>query len=612
LFAFACLFAPLAAQSQATASLGERYTKSTAMVAMRDGVRLNTEVYAPKDAKGPLPILLERTPYSIRHDQDGIAAAIGTSYRELASSGYVFAFQDIRGKYGSEGTFLMVRPPRRGAEQTDESTDAYDTIAWLLQNVPGNNGRVGMLGISYGGWLTMMALVEPHPALRAASPQASPDCMWTGDDFHHNGAFRLSYGFEYVALVDGGRQNVPFAFDRADTYDWFLRLGGLGEVDASHFHGERPTWNEYVAHPDFDSFWQRRKVAPYFADKPVTVPVLTVAGFWDQEDWYGPLQLYAAMEENDDKGINHLVIGPWNHGGWARGDGSSLGPIQFGSPTAKYYREEVQAKWFAYWLRDEGTRDFAEVLTFRPGSNSWQRHDRWPPVQGVTKKPLYLRAGGRLSFAPPEPGESESSRYVSDPAHPVPYRQRPIAPLYGGKVRSTWSEWLVDDQRHAQSRPDVLTFESDVLAEDLTVSGNVVANLFASTTGSDADWVVKFIDVYPEDHPEDQKLAGWQLMVANDVFRGRYRKSFTTPEPLEPGKVTDFAIDLHAVDYTFLKGHRLMVQVQSTWFPLIDRNPQQFVPNIYRAKGSDYVAQEHRVFHARGRASCLQVAVVGP
>lgn len=603
------LLASFAAATLASQSAQDRFDKRTAMIAMRDGVRLNTEIYTPKQRQGPLPILLERTPYSIRHDRDGFASSLTGPYRELADSGYVFVFQDIRGKYGSEGTFVMVRPPRQGTEQIDESTDAHDTIDWLLQEVEGHNGRVGMLGISYGGWLTMMALLEPHPALRAASPQASPECMWTGDDFYHRGAFRLSYAFEYVALVDGGKENVAFQFDRLDTYDWFLRLGGLAAVDQRFFHGQRPTWNDFVAHPDFDAFWQRRKVAPYFAGRKVAVPTLTVAGWWDQEDFHGPLTLYAAMEQNDPDGLSHLVVGPWNHGGWARGDGSSLGAIPFGTRTAEFYRSEVQARWFAYWLKDQGERDFPEALTFRPGSNAWQRYERWPPVTGVTAKRLHLRSGGRLSFSPPTADDAPSTSFVSDPGRPVPYRQRPIHALYRGKVASTWAQWMVDDQRHAQSRPDVLTFESDVLDADVTICGPVVARLFASTTGSDADWIVKLIDVYPEQFDPPQ-LGGWQLMVLGDVLRSRYRGDPSRPEPLTPGEVTALAVDLHAIDYTFRKGHRIMVQVQSTWFPLIDRNPQRFVPNIFHANEGDYVAATHTLWHSIGQPSGVDVMLL--
>lgn len=592
---------PLAAQP-----LRSDYTQRIEMIGMRDGTKLHTEIFTPVGRTAALPIVMERTPYDAR----AVGPRLANRYQQLADEGYIFVFQDVRGKYQSEGTFMMIRPPRdpKRGETVDEGTDTNDTIDWLLANVAGHNGRVGMVGISYGGWLTMMALVEPHPALKAASPQASPDDMYLGDDFHHNGAFRLSYGFEYVANLEAGRVSEPFRFDRLDTFEWFLRLGGLGNVDQRYFQGKRPTWTDFASHPNFDEFWQRRKVRPVFANKPVTVPTLTVAGWWDQEDFYGPLTIYRAMEPNDSKGINHLVIGPWNHGGWARGDGNSLGPIQFGTNTAAWFRETVEAPWFAFWLKDKGKLDLPEALTFRPGSNQWQRHESWPPKQDVAARALYFGADGTLSWVKPTGTGFDS--YVSDPARPVPYRQRPITPLYGGVVPSTWPIWQVDDQRHSHLRPDVLSFETEPLAEAVTLTGDVMAKLFAATTGTDADWVVKLIDVYPNDYPANPKLGGYQLMIAGDVFRARFRTSYQKPAPVVPNRVTPYTIDLHGADYTFLKGHRIMVQVQSSWFPLIDRNPQTFVPNIYQAKDRDFKSATQRIFRSELYSSRLDVSVV--
>jgi putative CocE/NonD family hydrolase len=588
------------------------YVKRTEMLRMRDGVRLYTEIITPVGQSGPLPIVMERTPYNAT----AIGPRLANRYQLLADERYIFVFQDVRGKFQSEGTFMMIRPPRDPArgETVDEGTDTNDTIDWVLANVPNHNGRVGMVGISYGGWLTMMALVEPHPALRAASPQASPDDMYLGDDFHHNGAFRLSYGFEYVSNLEAGRISEPFKFDRFDTYEWFLRLGGLANADLRYFKGKRPTWTDFSSHPNFDDFWKRRKVSPVFASKPVTVPTLTVGGWWDQEDFYGPLTIYAALEQNDNKGINHIVLGPWNHGGWARGDGNRLGPIQFGTNTSAWFRETVEAPWFSYWLKDKGKLDLPEALTFRPGVNTWQRHDSWPPKTGVMVKRLYFRPNGGLGWEAPGagsgPARSEFDGFVSDPARPVPYRQRPILPLYGGKVPSTWSTWLVDDQRHAHQRPDVLSFESEVLTEDVTISGLVAAKLFASTSGTDADWIVKLIDVYPESYPDAPMMGGYQLMVTNDVIRARFRNSFEKPEPVVANQVTPYTVNLHAADYTFLKGHRIMVQVQSTSFPLIDRNPQKYVPNIFLARDGDFVAATHRVYRSAKFPSHIEVSVV--
>ncbi|MEO8452449.1 MAG: CocE/NonD family hydrolase [Gemmatimonadota bacterium] len=584
------------------------YVKRIEKIRMRDGVQLYTEILTPANQSGPLPMLMERTPY----DATLIGPKLADRYKVLADEGYIFITQDIRGKFQSDGTFMMIRPPRdpKRGEQVDEGTDTNDTIDWLLKNVPNNNGRVGMVGISYGGWLTMMALVEPHPALKAASPQASPDDMYLGDDFHHNGAFRLSYGFEYVASLEAGKISKPFEFDRLDGFEWFLRLGGLANADAKYFKGQRPSWTDFVNHPNFDEYWKRRKVSPVFATKPVTVPTLTVGGWWDQEDFFGPITIYDAMEPNDTKGINYMVLGPWNHGGWGRGDGASLGPIQFGSNTSEWFRQSVEGPWFAYWLKDKGKLDLPEVLTFRAGDNTWQRHSVWPPKDGVRAKQLYFLADGRLGWDKPSGGTAAFDSWISDPNRPVPYRRRPINPLEGvGNVPSTWRLWLVDDQRHADLRPDVLSFETEPLADKVTITGRIAAKLFASTTGTDADWVVKLIDVYPENYVADPSMAGYQLMVANDVIRARFRSSFEHPTPVVPNRIVPYTVDLHEADYTFLKGHRIMVQVQSTWFPLIDRNPQKFVPNIFLAKDADFIKATHRVYRSAAYPSHIEVSV---
>jgi putative CocE/NonD family hydrolase len=596
------------ARAAAAQDLRSDYTKRVEKVKMRDGAALYTEILTPVNQTAPLPILMERTPYNATR----IGPSLAQRYKVLADEGYIFVTQDIRGKYQSDGQFMMIRPPRdpNRDEKVDEGTDTNDTIDWLLKNVPNNNGRVGMVGISYGGWLTMMALVEPHPALRAASPQASPDDMYLGDDFHHNGAFRLSYGFEYVANLEAGKVSEPFKFDRLDTYEWFLRLGGLANVDTKYFAGKRPSWTDFVNHPNFDEFWKRRKVSPVFAKKPVTVPTLTVAGWWDQEDFYGPLTIYDALEKNDTKGLNYLVVGPWNHGGWARADGSALGPIQFGANASAWFRESIEGPWFAYWLKDKGKLDLPEALTFRAGSNTWQRNETWPPKKGVQARSLYFLPNGKLGWT--KPGGAGVDRYVSDPARPVPYRTRPIFPLYGGKVPSTWPLWEVDDQRPVHERPDVLSFETEALPADVTISGRVFAKLFASTTGTDADWVVKLIDEYPESNDENPMLGGYQLMVVADVMRARFRTSYEHPTPVVADQVTPYTLDLHSADYTFKRGHRIMVQVQSTWFPLIDRNPQKFVPNIYQAKDADFIRATHTIHRSASYPSHLEVSVVTP
>jgi uncharacterized protein len=590
-----------------TASAQEdgRFSTSEVMIPMRDGVKLHTRIFRPKDQQQDLPIIFLRTPYGIAASERNFVSYL----KALAEEGYLFVFQDIRGKFGSEGTFVMGRPPRPENDDNalDEGTDTYDTIEWLLKNVPRNNCRVGMLGISYGGWTTIMGALEPHPALKAISPQASPVDQWLGDDFHHNGAFRLSYGFEYATSLETGKDLADFVFDRHDTFDWYLALGPMSNANAKHLHGKIPTWNDFIAHPDYDEFWKTQ--TPMSRLRDVKVPTLNVAGWWDQEDFYGPMRIYEALEKRDAKGLNFLVVGPWNHGGWSRGAGDRLGPISFDVATGKYFREQIQAPWFAYFLKDKGKLDLPEALTFEPGSNRWRRWNAWPPVNETAERRLYFAADKRLSFEAPTAGDEAADAYVSDPAHPVPYRHRPIQPTYF-KGGSKWPAWLVEDQRFVDGRADVLSWESAPLEEDLSIAGEVVAHLFASTTGSDADWVVKLIDVYPEDNPEDWDLAGYQLMVSNEVFRGRYRKGFERPLPIPPGEVLEYSFSLHTQDYTFLKGHRLKVHVQSTWFPLIDRNPQTFVPNIFEAKASDFHEATHRIYRTSRYASHVAIPAV--
>lgn len=580
------------------------YTFSQVLIPSRDGVKLNTVIFTPKNQAGPLPFMFIRTPYGA----PGPAFPIARAYPELASEQYIFVMQDIRGRYKSEGQFVMQRPPRivDGPGPTvDESTDAYDSIDWLLKNVPQNNGKVGMMGVSYPGWLTAMAMLSPHPALAAVSPQASPADMWMGDDFHHNGAFRLSYGFEYAAMMESSKENENFSFDTYDTYDWYLKLGPLGNVNAKYLKGKIPTWNDYVAHPNYDTFWQRQAMQSYLTR--VTVPTLNVGGWWDQEDFYGPVQIYRTLEKRDSSARNFLVVGPWNHGGW-RGAGKALGKIDFGAATGDEYRARIEAPFFAHYLKGKGDYTPAEATVFESGSNRWRTFTAWPPREAVTKS-LYFDADGVLSFNAPTTGGNDS--FVSDPAHPVPYRNRPIEPTYYPRG-SGWPAWLTEDQRFVQNRPDVLSWSTAPLAEDLVLSGDVTARLEVSTTGGDADWIVKLIDVYPEENTPNTKLGGFELMVANDVFRSRFRESFEKPKPMIPNQVTPITIDLHTQSYRFQKGHRVMVQVQSTWFPLIDRNPQTWVPNIFEAKAGDFRAQTHRVWRTSAQASRVDIQVVQP
>jgi uncharacterized protein len=588
------------------------FNKADVMITARDGVKLHTEIYAPKNANGPLPIILSRTPYGLSDDDKGFSRGL-IRFADLIPDDYILVLQDIRGRYTSEGQFVMQRPVRDPNCQSkatciDEGTDTYDTIDWIVKNVPGNNGRVGMMGISYGGWLTVMGMLEPHPALKAVSEQASPADMFLGDDFHHNGAFRLSYGFEYSTMMETGKTNFKFDFDLFDTYDWYLRLGALSNANAKYIHSTLPTWNDFVAHPNYDEFWKRNAM-PYILKKP-TVPNLNVAGWWDQEDFYGPMKIYEILEKNDPNHLNYLVAGPWNHGGWAIGPGSSLGAIPFGSDTGVYFRQKIEAAWFAYWLKDKGSLPLKEALLFQTGSDKWTKFDAWPPKEAAQRE-LYFREDGKLSFdAPQATGAQAFDSYVSDPAHPVPYRHRPIDMTYPTDHRGGWPTWLVEDQRFVDNRPDVLTWQTDELKDDVTLAGQVTARLFASTTGSDSDWIVKLIDVYPESYPQDWKLPGYELMISNDVLRGRFRNSFEKPEALTPNAVTPFTIDLHTQNHVFKKGHRIMVQVQSTWFPIIDRNPQKFVPNIFQAQEADYQSATQHIYRLKESPSGVVLSIV--
>jgi len=580
------------------------YVRTEEMVPMRDGIRLYTQVDAPAKATEKLPIIFLRTPYGLG---SLTAEQVAGALPELSSEGFIIVRQDIRGRFKSEGNFVMLRQPRdpKDTKAIDEGTDTYDTIEWLLAHVPNNNGRVGMAGTSYGAWLSVMGMLDPHPALKAVVQQASPADMWLGDDFHHNGAFRLSYGFEYSYMLESSKEisDVSKVIDSYDAYEWYLKLGPLSNVDSKYFKGKIPTWEDFVNHPDYDAFWKRQGFAPWL--NRVTVPTLNVAGWWDQEDFYGPIKIYELLERHDASKQNFLVVGPWNHGGWSRGEGRKLGRIDFGSATAEYYRREVLTPFFSYYLKGKGSAARPEALTFRTGANEWVQHDSWPPKRDVVSRKLYFNAQGKLSFdAPPANGGSESDSYVSDPANPVPYRPRPI------ELRSGWTTWLVEDQRFVDHRPDVLTWATDTLENDVTVSGKIIANLFASTSGTDSDWVVKVIDVYPEKYDADPKMGGFQLMVAGDVFRGRYRKSFEKPEPIAANQVLHYEIGFPANDHVFKKGHRIMVQVQSTWFPVIDLNPQKFVPNIFLAKASDFQQATQRIFRSGRNASYIEVPVV--
>jgi len=586
-----------------------RYKKKTYMVPMRDGTKLFTVVFTPIQQTADLPFLIMRTPYNadIRTDADSMLPANRLGYiRNMAMEGYYFVFQDLRGKFKSEGSFEMNRPLYHVIDKskTDESTDDWDTVDWLLKNISRNNGRAGILGISYPGYLALDASVDPHPALKASSPQASPTDMFLGDDFHHNGAFRLSYGFEYSYMVENEKAaNSDFPFPQYDVYEWYMKLGPLSNVNEKYFKRKLPAWNDFEKHPNYDEFWKRQ--SRLTTVRRPQIPILHVGGYYDQEDLNGPQIMYAQLEKSDSFSRNHIVLGPWDHGGWADDKGDSLGKISFGMNTAIWF-QDLQKKWFDFWLKGIGDGKFAEAYCFQTGSNQWKSYDAWPPKDAERQK-LFIHSNGSVSFQKPAAG-SGSVSYTSDPANPVPYRQRPVEATYGEGSR--WDYWHVEDQRFVSSRPDVASFSGDILPESITVSGAVTAHVFASTTAGDADFVVKLIDVYPNFDTAALSMSGYQFPVAMEVFRGRFRKSFEKPMAFTPGKPEEIVIDLHQVNHTFLPGHRMMIQIQSTWFPVIDRNPQKFVPSIFEATEKDYIKATHTLYCNSQLATYIEFPVV--
>ena len=589
-----------------TAITDARYNRQDVMITMRDGIKLHTVIFTPKNQTGKLPFLMERTPYGVSNEP---SPEKQTYIKDMADDGYIFVFQDIRGRYLSEGKYAMMRFSRdkNDPKAIDESSDTYDTIDWLLKNIPDNNGKVGMYGISYDGWTTIIAASDPHPALKAVSEQATPSDMFMNDDLHHNGAFRLSYAFEYAFMEEISKTDSLYQFDNYDTYNWYLKLGPLSNINKKYIHGKLPSWNDFTIHPNYDAYWKKEALTSRL-DSP-KLAIQHVSGYWDEEDMVGPQDAYQALEKQDRHNQNFIVIGPWIHGGWAGGDGKTLNNLKFdGQATAAYFRKEIQAKWFAWYLKGEGDGKFAEAISFQTGSNQWKNYTAWPPKEAVEKS-IYLHANGKLSFDKPTATEAKpADSYVSDPAKPVPYRARPIEETYG--PGSKWYYWLADDQRFADSRPDVLSWQTDTLTEEVTVTGNVLAKLYAATTGTDADWVVKLIDVYPQQYKKEPKMAGYELMISSDVFRGRFRVSFTNPAPIVPNKVEEYTINLHAADHVFKRGHRIMVQVQSSWFPIIDRNPQKYVPNIFDAKEGDYQSATQKIYHSANFASSIVLPVV--
>ncbi len=598
------------------------YVKRSVMIPMRDGVKLNTVIIVPKGAKSA-PILLTRTPYDAaeltNHAESAHLGPILQGYDNatdtIVEGGYIRVVQDIRGKHGSEGDYVMNRPLHgpQNATPVDHSTDTYDTIDWLVKNIPETNGKVGILGISYDGFLPLMALVNPHPALKVSVPMNPMVDGWMGDDWFHNGAFRQE-NMDYILEQVATRKNEAKWFrDHFDNYDMYMHAGSAGELGRQRGLEQVGFWRKLLAHPGYDAFWKDQAVDKILAAQPLQVPIMLVHSLWDQEDIYGAIAVYKAIKPKDTANDKvFLVMGPWWHG-QAIGDGSALGAIKFDADTALQFRREVLRPFLDQYLKDGAPKaNIASVTAFETGTNTWRRLPAWPAgcSSGCAIKPtpLHLLAEQKLGFIAPKAGDSAFDEYISDPAKPVTYRARPHQPV-GGKF-STWRQWLVDDQRNAASRPDVLVFTTEVLTAPLKISGQPIANLIASTSGTDSDWVVKLIDVYPDEVAHDPQMGGYQLAVSMDIFRGRYRESLETAKPIAADKTLSYRFALPTTNHVFLPGHRIMVQVQSSWFPLYDRNPQTFVPNIFWAKPGDYKKATQRVYHAPSQDSFIELPLV--
>lgn len=593
----------------------EHYTKYEYRIAMRDGKRLFTAVYVPKDQSQPWPILLYRTPYSVKpYGVDQYKSDLGPS-GVFGKQGYIFAYQDVRGRWMSEGEFLDARPykpAKTGPQDFDETSDTYDTIEWLLKHVPNHNGKVGMWGISYPGFYTSAGMIDAHPALKAASPQAPIADWFIGDDWHHNGALMLPHAFNFMAVFGRPRpqpiKKSAFTFDHdtPDGYQFFLDMGPLSNADAKHFKGDVAFWSEVMRHPNYDDFWKARDVRPHL--RAIRPAVMTVGGWFDAEDLFGALETYKHIAANSPSTRNMLVMGPWVHGAWSQGDGSSLGPIPFNSKTAAFFRETIELPFFEFYLKGKGEMKYPQAWMFQTGANQWRRFEAWPPRQAQPKS-LYLRAGGRLALEPEGDvaGKAAYDEYPSDPARPVPF----LSKIAIGMA----PEYMVDDQRHAARRPDVLVYQTEVLEEDFTVAGPIRVELHVSTSGTDSDWIVKLIDVYPTDYldpspnPTGVRMGAYQQLVRGEPMRGKFRNSFEKPEPFVPNQPAAVKFTMPDICHTFRTGHRVMIQVQSTWFPLVDRNPQTFV-DIYTAKESDFHKAVQRVYRGREMASRVTVQVL--
>ena len=612
LTALTLLLCPLPAVAQTDAEVKAHYTKSEHQIPMRDGVKLFTSVYSPKDKSQTYPIMLNRTPYSVSpYGLEEYRTDVGPS-ELFQKEKYIFVYQDVRGRFMSEGEFVNVRPhnPKKSGQQIDESTDTYDTIEWLIKNVPNNNGRAGTWGISYPGFYTTMSVVDAHPALKAASPQAPIADWFIGDDFHHHGTLFLPHAFNFLGSFGQPRPKPTmdrpprFQHGTPDGYQFFLDMGPIANADRKHLKGQVTFWNEIMAHPNYDDFWQARNVLPHLRN--IRPAVMVVGGWFDAENLYGALNTYKTIEQHNRGIHNTLVMGPWFHGGWSRSDGEFLGNIHFGSATSVFYRESIELPFFNCALKDKCGRKLPEAFVFETGSNQWRTYEQWPPTN-VESRSLFLQAGGGLSFVRAASKDKSFDDYVSDPTKPVPF-------INGVAIGMT-REYMIEDQRFASRRPDVLVYQTEPLQESVTAAGPITATLYVSTSGTDSDFIVKLIDVLPTDtpdnpaNPEDVKLGGYQMLVRGEPMRARFRNSFSKPERMSPNKITKVEFTLPDVNHSFLKGHRIMVQIQSSWFPLVDRNPQRFV-DINRATEADFQKATQRVYLSGQQSSSLTLQVL--
>ncbi len=594
----------------------QNYTKAEYYIPMRDGVKLFTSVYTPRDTSADYPILMMRTPYSVRpYGKDTFPTSLGPS-KYLMEEKYIFVYQDVRGKFMSEGTFLNMTPhipDKKTNKDVDNSTDTYDAVDWLLKNIRHHNGNVGLWGISYPGFYVSTGIINTHPAIKCASPQAPIADWFIDDDAHHNGALALTMSFNFFEIF-GIVPGKPYQeydtlkkYPVSDDYNFFLNLGPLNTINQKYFYNKVPFWDSLVTHPNYDQFWKKRNTLPNL--KNITAAVMTTGGWFDGEDLYGTLNTYKYIEEQNPGIYNILEMGPWIHGGWARTKGDSIGLISFEAQTSDYYQKEVELKFFNHFLKNKGDLNLPEALVFETGSNTWKKYDSWPPSLSHFET-LYINEGNQLTFTKPSSTGFKFDEYISDPNKPVPY----TSVFYDAKVFYN-KEYMVEDQRFASCRPDVLTYQTDKLQDDLTITGKVQADLYVSTTGADADWVVKIIDVFPDtiimERPKKAftEMAGYQMLVRGDIFRGKYRNSYENPEPFTSRKIERISIDLQDINHTFLKGHRIMIQVQSSWFPLFDRNPQKFM-DIFEAGQKDFQSAVQRIYHSASYPSCIIFRVV--